>query len=244
MCLHNSQVSWLGFVSLAVRHSPFTSWHNIYQLKLNLAFMPQDQILHHRPIKTIISPLVQSLNEAPASASCMKIVVSENHSLLGSLCYVAGHSTCIFAGELGLGVTHPFGSLTVFLVAPILAVLVSVTSPALWDAGSICDTVELLLAALNHRWQHWNKSHLTITASQITLSRAQAQHYQTTSLQDIFNCLHIFISADRTLRSHNRSVRSRVISLLCLCLFESLHSLYLSPLKIQNHKMTVNKNIC
>lgn len=60
-------------------------------------------------------------------------------------------NTCIFAGKLGLGVAHSFGALTVFLVAAVLAVLVSITFPAFGDAGPICDTVEFLPAALNHR---------------------------------------------------------------------------------------------
>lgn len=62
--------------------------------------------------------------------------------------------TCVFAGELGLGVAHPPGPLTVFLVAAVLAVLVSVTSPAFWDAGPVRDTVEFFCAAFDHRRQH------------------------------------------------------------------------------------------
>ena len=64
------------------------------------------------------------------------------------------HNTCILAGKLGLGVAHSFGALAIFLIAAILTVLVAVTSPAFWDAGSICDTVEFLPTALNNRWQH------------------------------------------------------------------------------------------
>lgn len=62
--------------------------------------------------------------------------------------------TCVFAGKFGLGVAHPLGALAVLLVAPVLAVLVSVASPAFRDAGPVGDTVEFLPAALDHRWQH------------------------------------------------------------------------------------------
>lgn len=62
--------------------------------------------------------------------------------------------TCVFAGKFGLGVAHPLGALAVFLVAPVLAVLVSVASPAFRDAGPVGDAVEFLPAALDHRWQH------------------------------------------------------------------------------------------
>lgn len=62
--------------------------------------------------------------------------------------------TCVFAGEFGLGVAHPLGSLAVFLVAAVLAVLVAVAPPALRYAGPVRDAVEFLGAAFNHRWQH------------------------------------------------------------------------------------------
>lgn len=81
------------------------------------------------------------------------------HTLLEAFSYCVAEqcivfNTCIFAGELCLGVTHPFGALAVFLITPILAVLIAITTPALWDAGSISNTVEFLRTALNHRWQH------------------------------------------------------------------------------------------
>lgn len=71
----------------------------------------------------------------------------------------AALSTCVFAGEFGLRVAHPLRALAVFLVAAVLAVLVSVTPPAFRYAGPICDAVEFLCAAFNHRWQHWNRSY-------------------------------------------------------------------------------------
>lgn len=62
--------------------------------------------------------------------------------------------TCVLAGELGLGIAHPPGPLAVLLVAAVLAVLVSVTSPAFRDACPVRDAVELFCAAFDHRWQH------------------------------------------------------------------------------------------
>lgn len=62
--------------------------------------------------------------------------------------------TCVLAGELGLGIAHPPGALAVLLVAAVLAVLVSVTSPAFRDACPVRDAVELFCAAFDHRWQH------------------------------------------------------------------------------------------
>lgn len=62
--------------------------------------------------------------------------------------------TCVLAGEFGLGIAHPSGPLTAVLVATVLAVLVSVASPAFRDAGPIRDAVEFLFAAFDHRWQH------------------------------------------------------------------------------------------
>lgn len=82
-------------------------------------------------------------------------------------------TTCIFAGKFGLGVTHPFGALAVFFIASIFTIFVSVTSPAFRDAGSICDTVVFFSTALNHRWQHWNKSHLMMIASHIYSTHGQ-----------------------------------------------------------------------
>lgn len=62
--------------------------------------------------------------------------------------------TCVLAGELGLGIAHPPGPLAVLLVATVLAVLVSVTSPAFRDAGPVRDAVEFFSATFDHRWQH------------------------------------------------------------------------------------------
>lgn len=58
------------------------------------------------------------------------------------------------AGEFGLGVAHLFGALAVLLVAAVLAVLVTVASPAFRDAGPVDDAVEFLPAALDQRRQH------------------------------------------------------------------------------------------
>lgn len=66
----------------------------------------------------------------------------------------AATPTCVLAGEFGLGIAHPSGPLTAVLIATVLAVLVSVASPAFRDAGPIRDAVELLFAAFDHRWQH------------------------------------------------------------------------------------------
>lgn len=79
----------------------------------------------------------------------------------------AAAPTCVFAGELGLGITHPPSPLAVLLVTAVLAVLVSVTSPAFWDAGPIRDAVEFFCATFDHRWQHWNKSWAWMKSSQI-----------------------------------------------------------------------------
>lgn len=66
----------------------------------------------------------------------------------------AAAPTCVFAGELGLGIAHPLGPLAVLLITAILAVLVSVASPAFWDASPVRDAVEFFCAAFDHRWQH------------------------------------------------------------------------------------------
>lgn len=66
----------------------------------------------------------------------------------------AAPPTCVLAGEFGLGIAHPSGPLTAVLVATVLAVLVSVASPAFRDAGPIREAVEFLFAAFDHRWQH------------------------------------------------------------------------------------------
>lgn len=75
--------------------------------------------------------------------------------------------TCVLAGEFGLGIAHPSGPLTAVLIATVLAVLVSVASPALRDAGPIRDAVEFLFAAFDHRWQHWNKKRAGVNSSQL-----------------------------------------------------------------------------
>lgn len=100
----------------------------------------------------------------------------------------ASAPTCVFAGELGLGIAHPPGPLTVLLVAAVLAVFVSVTSPAFWDAGPIRDAVEFFCAAFDHRWQHWNKSRAWMESSQICddATGKTVQRYHFTAFTDIY----------------------------------------------------------
>lgn len=134
-------------------------------------------------------------------------------------CYVSSASvvwqsaaffTCVFAGELGLGVAHPLGALAAFLVGPVLTVLVSVAPPAFWDAGSICDAVKFLSTALDDRRQHWKGSRSTITVPQIrcTLLRAKATRWPLIP-RDSFCLLKIFIVVSKVLDSISRSVSSK-----------------------------------
>ena len=119
----------------------------------------------------------------------------------GSL-FTSVFTTCIFAGKLGLGVTHPFGALTIFLIASILTVFVAVTSPAFRDTGSIGDTMEFLPTALNHGWQHWNKSYLTMTASHIYNILSDHKSIELLFYRTFLLFTNIF--ASRALGIHNR----------------------------------------
>ena len=74
--------------------------------------------------------------------------------------------TGVFAGELGLGVAHPLGSLAAALVGAVVAVLVGVAPPALGNARAVHHAVELLAAALDGGREdcsetRWKKRHVT-----------------------------------------------------------------------------------
>lgn len=64
-------------------------------------------------------------------------------------------STWDFTGELGIVVTHPYGSLAGELIAAILAVLVAVAAPDFWNAGTVTTATELFVAAVGCGWERW-----------------------------------------------------------------------------------------
>ena len=84
--------------------------------------------------------------------------------------------TGVFAGELGLGVTHPLGPLAAALVGAVVAVLVRVAPPALGDARPVHHAVELLAAALDGGREDWSdtrgkeKGHVTCVAPAIRMA--------------------------------------------------------------------------